>query len=359
VAYPPVPPIPWNLNLNRAARAHSIDKMNCTSVQPPSSDCNGTTISNRIKTYYSQLGFETDNFFNDLSTTGTWIPKHWPFYVIAGWLCDGELTSQGSLQLCATDNGGSDPNRQALMSAGAFVGYTEGSCGSTFNGFAVWTTCNFGGAATPAYSPAIYSGTHIFIQPFTLRLRFVANYYNPGHPPTTATVTVDGTPYPLSLQSGNTTAGTWWSDIFNLNATSGCQQYYFVFIWNGGSQNYPASGSLVTIYEGTCAIDYTTNGPTTTSTGVNPTTAAATSNAASTGASSASGTATSNSASSGTSSVSGTGSTGNAGSGTSSSVATGSATGSGSTSGKSSEATLLSYSLQWIIALVGIIMIRN
>ena len=88
-------------------------------------------------------------------------------------------------------------------------------------------------------------------------MTFYANYYDSANVVSSAAVIVDGTSYDLTLDSGNSTMGTWKSKEFT--AGSKCRSYYFEFKWNGGSAVFPNVGSFNTFGEGSCATDYATD----------------------------------------------------------------------------------------------------
>jgi hypothetical protein len=83
--------IHWDLNLNRAARAHGADlQANCNS-QLTHNDCNGTGFGTRVRRFASYGSGEI-----------LWSYKGWngqslhqallaPFAMISGWICDGPM----------------------------------------------------------------------------------------------------------------------------------------------------------------------------------------------------------------------------------------------------------------------------
>jgi len=267
-AYPTTSAIPWNLNLNRAARAHCADRLTClNSTVYAHDDCNGTTAEVRVSQFYT--GWSGEIYWDYPYVNGQNIQNNtWPFFAVAGWICDGELYSNGFYTLCPIDSEAG--HRQIIMTIGTEVG-----CGVAYQGEYALSTCDEG-SSTPAYQPTIFSAAHIFNQADN-SFQFFANYYNPSSQLTSAHVYVDGVEYDLSLQSGSVNAGTYQSQSFDFSTN--CQSYFFKFIYSGGSEVYPFEGSFNTLGAGSCSTDYSP-ATSTSATSTSATSNSATSNSA-------------------------------------------------------------------------------
>jgi hypothetical protein len=144
-SYTKVPGITWNLNLNRAARAHCADRSTCPdSTVYAHNDCNNTGTGDRIEKFYGSWSGE---IYWDYPYLGTITDKSWPYWAVAyvtrnskylyfsGWICDGSLYNNGQFKGCVADNGGNDGHRSIIMRTGSEVG-----CGVVFSGnnFYLW-----------------------------------------------------------------------------------------------------------------------------------------------------------------------------------------------------------------------------
>ena len=94
-SYPAINGITWNLNLNRAARAHcvgnllscfyilkNLDRSTCPgSSEFAHNDCNGTTYGDRNAKFYDQWSGEIQWEYNGLGSSIT--ANAWPFWAVA------------------------------------------------------------------------------------------------------------------------------------------------------------------------------------------------------------------------------------------------------------------------------------
>jgi len=252
--YPAVSGIPWNLNLNRVARAHSTDRSGCSSSAggSPHNDCNSTTFGTRIMSYYTPKGFYGEIYF-DLSFA-TYNPLMSSFITVGGWICDGSVYSTGALTNCAVDGSGADGHRSNIMTIGGETG-----CGVAYRSQnAPIATCDMSIQSSAAYpSVKIFSASHIALPtpnspnvPFSLA--FIANFAA-SSAPTSSVVLVNGVSYNLKLNSGVANKGNYVSQQFVLPAAATpCYPYYFQFVTNGVTERYPVNGCFVTSGLGAC-----------------------------------------------------------------------------------------------------------
>jgi len=242
----------WNLNLNKAARAHSVDRSTCASNAGGSAhnDCNGTDASVRVSKFYPN--FEGEIFWDYPAWTfgGNASDLIWPFFAVSGWICDGALYSNGMFKNCVADGTG-DGHRMIIMQIGKEIG-----CGTEFVKNRVTTTCDVG--SERFYSGRkIASGAHIFDPFLSNSYRYLANYNDPtGGSLDNAQVIVDGLAISLTLESGSPNSGTYQSAVYPIG--NGCKSYYFEFSTNGTTERYPESGLFLTFGELNCSQDFTT-----------------------------------------------------------------------------------------------------
>jgi len=255
--FPATNAITWNLDLNRAARAHGTDRLTCPTTQnntPGGSqhnDCNGTTFQTRWDTFYNGGGGGGEIYWEyEGWDSGSVSELTWPFYAVSGWICDGLMYSNGNVIQCATDSNAG--HRSNIMTVGSEVG-----CGVVFGSGTAINTCDEGGGKF--YSNKITSGAHIFIHPSATTYQYFVNYYDSSnYPVNSAAVIIDGVNTPLTLESGSATSGTYQSDAINVG--SSCHNYHFEFYYqasNGSTlERFPVVGSFNTFGEGSCTKDF-------------------------------------------------------------------------------------------------------
>lgn len=229
--YPAVAPLYLEPKLVSSAFAHSNDMAINNCFSHPS--CDGTDTFVRIKSYYSCSGTMGENIAaggaDPIDTTNQW-------------LCD----STGSPAVCAADGSGNDGHRSNMMGSG----YKAVGTGFAYTSTSTWKyywTQDFGGSTCASITSPVYGGSHRVKSGTT---RFVTVYYtSPAAAPSSASVVVAGTSYPLSLDLGASGAGSY---IFDQASGTGCRSYYFQF----GSVRYPETGCLVTYGEGSCTTSF-------------------------------------------------------------------------------------------------------
>jgi len=230
--FPAVRPLFWNLALNTSARVHALDMgSNCDSLMHNS--CDGTTFAARIESYYTKSPDIAEN------------------------IAYGSPTPQGVMSLWIMETGGTTPvpdgpsagHRINLMSAiykemGA--GYDYGSKTKHY-----WWVQDFG-AGKPDYTHTVPCASHCFMAANTIT--FYANYFDSLGKPKDASVFIDNVKYPMTLDIGKDSAGTY---AYTTTKASACRLYYFSFSDAKGTVwRYPETGFLITQGEGSCAKDF-------------------------------------------------------------------------------------------------------
>lgn len=258
--YSPAKPLSWTKELNRAARFHSANLTDsgcgmmhdspCTivadiqSLYPDSCDgdvscacvdgtagCSGTDIWDRIAL------FGTSGFGENIA--GSSSDPNTPFYL---WLFEPTGSSDCGFHVNA-DNG----HRYNILEDRALVqSVGNGQAGS-------YVTSDFGSGVAPGKIP---SGSHHPRQAAAIELW--ANWYD-GDAPAAATVNIEGTCHPMSLERGTATNGSWMVEVSGL--APGCHRYYFEFQDSAGLVvTYPTTGSLAIGPAVSCA-DWAANRP--------------------------------------------------------------------------------------------------
>jgi hypothetical protein len=247
--YSPQPALYWDLNLNRAARAHSFDSVtNCPGTLTHN-DCNSTSISTRIAKFYPGSAGE---IFWAWTLGWGWSGgiTLWPYFAVAGWICDGYCHSDGGFSGCPAD--GSAGHRNIIMTAGSDIG-----CGFYNVGTTSSTTCDSGN--TKFYkNRRIASAAHVLV-PGGTTYRFLVNYVsNATTAPSPTQVVLDGVVINMVLKYGTANKGTYWTNpASTFTQAQGCQTYYFKF----GTEKYPAAGQFKTYGLGACTTDWTSEEP--------------------------------------------------------------------------------------------------
>jgi uncharacterized protein YkwD len=236
--YGVMPPLSWSQALNRAARFHSDELVhqsyfdhtsactvvsNINSLYPGSCDgsascaCVGgvkacsptcTSFGQRVQLFGGSPSGEIIASSSNPNTA---------FYQ---WLYE-----QGDTTACQfTLNNG---HRWLILKSTGAVGV----------GVAGRSTGDFGAGSAPTKIP---SGAHYPQQAASVAMW--ANWYDTAGP-SQASVNVDGTCTPMTLQRGTQTNGAWSATV--TGAGSGCHRYYFSFRDAGGATvTYPTTGSL-------------------------------------------------------------------------------------------------------------------
>eukprot|EP00727_Mastigamoeba_balamuthi_P001004 m51a1_g10900 hypothetical protein (415) ;mRNA; f:32733-34537 len=244
---PAVPPAPWNLNLNRAARAHSADVLAHCPTSLTHNDCNGTDTWTRVAKFYTSTA-GTGEIFAPMSFHG-FDAIHWPAWSIAAWVCDGTSGmswgsdgSQFNLNNCPED-GPSAGHRSNIMTMGGEVG-----CGVAISGSTMISTCDTS-TQQSSYSNSqtqVASGAHVTDVLHKGKFYFIASSASAVP---SASVIVDGRRIAMKPYAGTTTYTT---DPVPFTSTERCHSYYFQF----SSTRFPAQGSYKTFGIGSCAEDY-------------------------------------------------------------------------------------------------------
>eukprot|EP01091_Cochliopodium_minus_P012037 TRINITY_DN355_c0_g1_i1.p1 TRINITY_DN355_c0_g1~~TRINITY_DN355_c0_g1_i1.p1 ORF type:complete len:371 (-),score=80.28 TRINITY_DN355_c0_g1_i1:42-1154(-) len=257
-AYSSQLPYYWNLNLNRAARAHSFDiSVNCPTMLQHT-DCNGTTTGarlNKFGTSFSRSGWSGENFVNQfqLGSSSCNNYRFWPLISVGAFVCDGTYSSSCRLAGCKIDGVG-DGHRAIIMSP---TSKQMGSGNIWKNGLGIQTH-DFSAALTPYNNtPLITTGSHIWYSTANVSLyRYVALVNTLGLSLQKVQVVVNGKAETLTYYAGrNTTAGIYQST--SKTFSSNCDGYYFLLSYNGTYQyRYPQSGQYQITDNVTCNTNW-------------------------------------------------------------------------------------------------------
>jgi len=252
--------LPWNLNLNRAARAHCDDTSNCYQ-DAGHSDCNGTDPFTRIEKFYPNWDSLGEIYFDysvGWNLDGSYDRQIWPFFSVAGWVCDGSLYTSGQYIDCATDaNAG---HRQIIMTSKGEFGCGQWWAENSGEDVPI-STCDFGDSFDGVEYPdtIIASGAHVFVPgsspPQYFYLATVSTDSQLAGP---VQVVINSATVNLTLESGTANHGNWVSPLMSVNGVTSCDSYYFqVQLVAGTSMTtvlYPAEGVFLTEGVGGCAL---------------------------------------------------------------------------------------------------------
>lgn len=249
--YSPNAPLPWNENLNHAARFHS-DEMEAQGYFAHDSQC--AVVANIDSLYPGSC----QGAASCACTTGS--PTAWSDRVaLFGTGANGEIIASST-----------DPD--SAFYQWLFEGYSSTSCGYTSEnghrwnilengssiGFGLGSGVSVGDFGAGDLPTKIPSGAHYPRQASTVEAW--ANWYDAAGP-MSALVNVDGECTSMSLQRGSVTNGAYKADLSGVG--SGCHRYFFVFKDSSGTiVTYPTTGSLGIGPAGSCA-DWDSTRPTT------------------------------------------------------------------------------------------------
>lgn len=219
-AYVAQPPLQWSFDLNRSARAHSIDMRDTPCFQHNS--CDGTETFARIDGYFTGTWMTMgENISAGRSTSDGFIAVHNWIYEIGA--PAGEIGHRENIFAA----------KFTLMGAGFAPG------GTRLQNY--WTQ-DFVGA--PVSRPRLADGIHF---PRTVaagaEMAFGITFFDAGNaPPVGLAAVVDGACAPLTLARG---AQAWGAYEVKVALADGCHPYYFlVAAANGALVTYPDSGAL-------------------------------------------------------------------------------------------------------------------
>ncbi len=242
--YTPQNPLIWNGNAGRAARFHGAEMRlqsyfahdsACTVVSNISTlypgSCSGAascacvggtkTCTPTCTTPSGRMSLFSAGAYNGEIIAGGYGSVDAAFYA---WLWEPSSTTACSFTL---ENG----HRYLILKATAAVGTGYESPGPYY-------IADFAGTNSPI--PKIPSGVHYPQQASSVD--FWANWKDTAAPQS-ASVNVNGTCYPMSLQQGSSTNGAWAAMAVG-GLGSGCHRYYFSFVDSGGTEvTWPSTGS--------------------------------------------------------------------------------------------------------------------
>ncbi|HXI60817.1 MAG TPA: CAP domain-containing protein [Polyangia bacterium] len=218
-AYPAQPPMQWQVDLNRSARAHSLDMRDTPCFQHNS--CDGTDAFVRVKTFYTgpwmSLG---ENISAGQSVSDGFIAVH-------NWLYEIGATS------------GETGHRDNIFSAKFTLvgnGFVPG--GTKFQNY--WTQDFVG---TNVTRPRMGDGIHFPGAPAAgAPVTFGTTYFDAGGAaPSRVAVVVDGTCSALTLARGTAARGAYEA---KLSLPAGCHSYFFLASTAATTATYPDVGEL-------------------------------------------------------------------------------------------------------------------
>jgi uncharacterized protein YkwD len=218
-AYPAQPPMQWQVDLNRSARAHSLDMRDTPCFQHNS--CDGTDAFVRVKTFYTgpwtSLG---ENISAGQSVSDGFIAVH-------NWLYEIGATP------------GETGHRDNIFSAKFTLvgnGFVPG--GTKFQNY--WTQDFVG---TNVTRPHMGDGIHFPGAPAAgAPVTFGATYFDAGGAaPSRMAVVVDGACSALTLARGTAARGAYEA---KLSLAAGCHSYFFLASTASTNATYPDVGVL-------------------------------------------------------------------------------------------------------------------
>jgi uncharacterized protein (TIGR03382 family) len=216
--YPAVPPLLWNDQLAQSSRAHSMDMRDTPCFQHPS--CDGTDTFVRIQMYYNGP-------FTSMAEN------------IAAGVTDGQTVITNWINEIGAPQGETGHRDNMFAASENLVGFGYLSGGTQFQGY--WTQ-DFAG--TSVTIPPISAGSHFPQSPSTGggMINFGAVYYDAGgKAPDRVEVQIGNKTYPLTLQHGKASAGSY---VGLAPVPMGCNRYYFRSVIAGKGSIYPDQGTL-------------------------------------------------------------------------------------------------------------------
>ena len=192
----------YDLDINDAARFHSIDMVDNSFFSHTSSD--GTAFGERVARFYTESGFVGENIASGYPDTFA--------AVMHGWMC-------------------SSGHRENIMRP-EFNELGTGVIGTMY-------TQDFAAGVVETSSP-VAMGLHDPESPDTT-VSFMVDWQ--GHPDKVVEVVLDGSPIPTHLVYGNERLGMLQTDLQTVEIA--CHSYWFRWSTEGRSGSYPETGSFL------------------------------------------------------------------------------------------------------------------
>jgi uncharacterized protein YkwD len=224
-AYPPVSPLYWNPDLNEAARYHAEDMLlnGCFSHN----SCDGTLWYQRIRSFCPEAVYLAENIAAGLEQ-----PWEALNLLLWDWGADDYASGAGHR---------TNIMRSSMNAIG--TGYASGT-----SGYRDYWVQDFSSLSDQPTEP-IAEASHAFLEWDTIT--FLLNYYDStGDAPEEVVVIIDDEEYPLALDLGEPSMGTYQ---VTLPLGEDCRGYYFL-VTDGAHQTwrYPGLGEFLTYKEGLC-----------------------------------------------------------------------------------------------------------
>lgn len=215
--FPARPPLAWNYDLNRSARAHSLDMRNTPCFQHNS--CDGTGVFQRIRSYYT----------GDYRAMGE---------NIAAGPSDGRDAVHNWIEEIGAPPGETGHRENIFSPAYTLLGVGFAPGGSRFRNY--WTQDFVG---TTVSRPRLIGGIHFPAGvPSGGSATFGITYEDPsGRGPALVEVIVEADAYPLALARGSAAQGAYEAA---LALPDGCHAYSFHAVSPAGESSYPSTGVL-------------------------------------------------------------------------------------------------------------------
>ena len=251
----PRPPLQWYYDMNRSARFHAANLSsagcgmihdspcqlvaNISSIYPV--PCNGDkSCACQGGTVACASGTSIWSRFDLFGISGSWRGENIagfgdPKAIFYQWLL--EQTADAT---CAWTSG--NGHRWNILD----VNFVRIGVGASPN----YSVLDFWGAGS--ITEKIAAGAHYPQTGTNLEMR--ANWYS-ATSAQNAYVDIDGTCYPMSIERGSATNGTY---LYNAAVSNGCHQYYFIFVDSAAqTYTYPTTGS----FGESCAGDWSNSRP--------------------------------------------------------------------------------------------------
>jgi len=218
-----VPPLQWNVDLDRAARAHSLDMRDTPCFQHPS--CDGTDPFARIATYYTgPMSAAAENIAAGVADPFAVVESSWINEVGAAPGETGHRMNVFSSTLTLVGLG---------FAPGAMAGAPRGTTANYWTQDFIGTPVTYALMADGIHFPkSVASGGGVTFG--------TTCYAGGGAGPQAVYVVVDGMCTSLRVARGSASHGAY--EVL-ANLPDGCHGYYFLAV-AGSASTYPGTGSL-------------------------------------------------------------------------------------------------------------------
>lgn len=240
------------------ARAHSQDMLEHSCFPSDSSDCNGTSVGERVQRFFKKKFLLIENIMK--IETSNWDPSlNWPLYSVATWACGGSLRLNyrtSKLIDCPQD---SLPSTRHSLLDSKFKKIGMGISMNKEKTVFLATQDLSDEPIKNETSDILFSGSHFFLENNKSKFSIFFTFWSPRYQTllTVCKIYLEGKK--LLVYFDYTNMGLIGrSELILISNHSHCRQYYFSCKENDTSKSlrFPSKGYYLTFGEGSCTKNW-------------------------------------------------------------------------------------------------------